>query len=42
MKYDVIMLCGFYRNSYTGDASTGKHDMNDDEYQLLEKFINNL
>lgn len=41
MKYDVIMLCGFYRNSYTGDASTGKHDMNDDEYQLLEKFINN-
>lgn len=41
MKYDVIMLCGFYRGSYTGAASTGKHDMNDAEYALLEKYINN-
>lgn len=41
MKYDVIMLCGFYRGSYTGPATSGKHDMDDDEYQLLENFINN-
>lgn len=42
MKYDVIMLCAFYRNAYTGAYDDGyKHDLNDDEYQLLEKFINN-
>lgn len=41
MKYDVIMLCGFYRGSYTGSATSGKHDMDDDEYKLLENFINN-
>lgn len=42
MKYDVIMLCAFYRNAYTGAYNDGhKHDLNDDEYQLLEKFINN-
>lgn len=41
MKYDVIMLCGFYRDSFTGDASVGKHDMDDEEYRLLENFINN-
>ena len=41
MKYDVIMLCGFYRGSYTGAATSGKHDMNDEEYKLLENFINN-
>lgn len=41
MKYDVIMLCGFYRNSYTGAYNDGrKHDLNDIEYQLLEEFIN--
>ena len=42
MKYDVIMLCAFYRNAYTGPYNDGyKHDLNDDEYQLLEKYINN-
>ena len=42
MKYDVIMLCAFYRNAYTGPYNDGyKHDLNDDEYQLLEKCINN-
>lgn len=42
MKYDVIMLCAFYRNAYTGAYNDGhKHDLNDDEYRLLEKFINN-
>ena len=42
MKYDVIMLCAFYRNAYTGAYNDGKkHDLNDNEYQLLEKFINN-
>lgn len=42
MKYDVIMLCAFYRNAYTGAYNDGyKHDLNDDEYQLLEKYINN-
>lgn len=41
MKYDVIMLCGFYRGSYTGSATSGKHDMDDNEYKLLENFINN-
>ena len=42
MKYDVIMLCAFYRNPYTGAYNDGKkHDLNDNEYQLLEKFINN-
>lgn len=42
MKYDVIMLCAFYRNAYTGPYNDGKkHDLNDNEYQLLEKFINN-
>lgn len=40
MKYDVIMLCGFYRGSYD-TAPTAKHDMNDAEYKLLENFINN-
>lgn len=41
MKYDVIMLCAFYRNAYTGPYNDGKkHDLNEDEYQLLEKFIN--
>lgn len=40
MKYDVIMLCGFYRGSY--DTSlTAKHDMTEGEYKLLENFINN-
>lgn len=41
MKYDVIMLCGFYRGSYMGGATSGNHDMNDEEYKLLENFINN-
>ena len=42
MKYDVIMLCAFYRNAYTGAYNDGKkHDLNEEEYQLLEKFINN-
>ena len=42
MKYDVIMLCAFYRNAYTGPYNDGyKHDLNEDEYQLLEKYINN-
>ena len=41
MKYDVIMLCGFYRGSYNGAANVGKHDMNDAEYELLKKYINN-
>ena len=42
MKYDVIMLCAFYRNAYTGAYNDGyKHDLNDEEYQLLEKYINN-
>ena len=41
MKYDVIMLCGFYRGSYNGVANVGKHDMNDAEYELLKKYINN-
>lgn len=42
MKYDVIMLCAFYRNPYTGAYNNGqKHDLNEEEYQLLEKFINN-
>ena len=42
MKYDVIMLCAFYRNPHTGAYNDGKkHDLNDNEYQLLEKYINN-
>ncbi len=40
-KYDVIMLNAFYRNMQGAFGDGLKHDLDNEEYKLLEEFINN-